>query len=38
MNQDGVGKEKPALIPAFSPKEKEKRLPRLGKMTAINLR
>jgi hypothetical protein len=36
--QDGVGKEKPALIPAFSPREKGKRLPRPGKMTAIDLR
>jgi hypothetical protein len=36
--KDGVGKEKPALIPAFSPREKEKRLPRLGKMMAIDLR
>jgi len=33
-----MGKEKSALIPAFSPREKEKRLPRPGKITAIDLR
>jgi hypothetical protein len=39
MNPKMVNKNrKPALIPAFSPGEKENRLPRLGKMTALDLR